>query len=339
MTWFAVDDSFHGHPKLADLEQGKHFAEAIALWTISGSWCAAHLTDGWIPSAQFRRLVPFQVTKAAAELVRVGLWIESEGGYRFRDWNHYQPTKDEVESRREGSAARTRKSRQKAKEKSAASATDDVGNGACNALQERDQRASDTSVTLSRPDPSPVHSYECTSAPPRESPMDRMFASLSTTTAQAHEADAIVARFEAGWKRKAGSSLGVQPKRERERALALLAWAKSESADDPGAVVESAAEAAAADQEVRNSGSPWAWFCAKPGKYLAVARARTAQGGDEILRLADESNRLLNAANEALRAGNRNEHYRLVDESQKIAQKCEKLKKETGWKPQPKVAR
>lgn len=156
MTWFAVDDSFHGHPKVADLEDGKHFATALALWTLAGSWCAHHLTNGRVPTAQLRKLVPFPATGPAAELVRVGLWEEVVGGFQFRDWADYQPTKDEVEEKRAKGAARTRKSRNRAKRLNIEAAgnavtpsvTDDVSNA---------------SVTLPRPDPTRPHltSFEC----------------------------------------------------------------------------------------------------------------------------------------------------------------------------------
>jgi hypothetical protein len=115
MTWFAVDDGFHGHKKLAALESGPSFAEAIALWTVTGSWCASQLTDGDVPRGQLRKLVPFDFDRAAAELVRVELWDATDGGYQFRDWAEYQPTKEEVEAKRSAAVSRSRKYRQRAK--------------------------------------------------------------------------------------------------------------------------------------------------------------------------------------------------------------------------------
>lgn len=160
MTWFAVDDSFFGHPKLAELEAGPCFAQAIALWTVAGSWCAHHLTDGRVPAAQLRRLVPFGTARATSELVRVGLWTEADGGYQFRDWTHYQPTKTEVEESRAKSAARTRKSRMIARERSASESCDtDVSNVACNGVTRTVTDAVTSGVTnaldtLPRPVPS-----------------------------------------------------------------------------------------------------------------------------------------------------------------------------------------
>ena len=106
MPWFKVDDRLYSHPKLAALEAGKHFAEAVALWCIAGSWCASQLTDGGVPMAQLRRLVPFDARKAAGELVRVRLWEEVEDGYRFRSWDEYQPSRESVVTKRQKTAAK-----------------------------------------------------------------------------------------------------------------------------------------------------------------------------------------------------------------------------------------
>jgi hypothetical protein len=51
----------------------------------------------------------------AEELVRAGLWDIAEGGWMFRDWVDYQPTKAEVEAERD--AARERMKRVRAKKK------------------------------------------------------------------------------------------------------------------------------------------------------------------------------------------------------------------------------
>jgi hypothetical protein len=128
VTWFKVDDGFHGHPKVAALEDGPCFAEAVALWTLAGSWSAKHLTDGNVPCNALRRLVPFCYKAAAAELVRVGLWESHSGGWRFRDWTEYQPTKDKVKQAREKTRERVRDHRQRH------TAGNAVTNAECNAV-------------------------------------------------------------------------------------------------------------------------------------------------------------------------------------------------------------
>lgn len=113
MTWFKVDDSFCDHPKVEDLLDGDYAAQAIALWTLAGSWCAKQLTDGAISAAKVRRLGVSDAESAAAELVRVGLWEREGDGYRFRDWAEYQPTRESVVQERERKARNMRNSRGK----------------------------------------------------------------------------------------------------------------------------------------------------------------------------------------------------------------------------------
>ena len=99
MPWFKVDDGFHGHPKVLDLS-----VAAVGVWALAGSWCAKYLTDGHVTHKALGRLGG--TLDHATELVDAGLWIESDGGYQFKDWEDYQPLKDDVEAERE--AARER---------------------------------------------------------------------------------------------------------------------------------------------------------------------------------------------------------------------------------------
>jgi hypothetical protein len=107
MTWFKVDDSFHAHPKLMALSFG-----ARGLWVTAGSWSAHYLTDGVVKS---------HVTAAwrvedtlIGELVESGLWEPIEGGWRFHDWQKYQPSKAEILAKRAATTERKRKSRETA---------------------------------------------------------------------------------------------------------------------------------------------------------------------------------------------------------------------------------
>jgi hypothetical protein len=94
MPWFKVDDQLATHPKVAHAGLA-----AMGLWVKAGSWCAQHLTDGFVPNGTLR-ILGANKTHAAA-LVRVGLWIEVEGGYQFRDWLDYQPSRAHVQDVRE----------------------------------------------------------------------------------------------------------------------------------------------------------------------------------------------------------------------------------------------
>lgn len=98
MTWFKIDDSFYDHPKVEDLEPS-----AIGIWTLSGTYCARHLTDGFVTRAKVRRFGASE--EDIASLVASGLWHETEKdgkpGYQFHDWEVQNPTRDAVMEKRE----------------------------------------------------------------------------------------------------------------------------------------------------------------------------------------------------------------------------------------------
>jgi len=93
MPWVKLDDKFPDHPKVVA-------AGPMAGWLyICGlAYANRMLTDGFIPTAQVRRLVDIRGTQALADrLVEVGLWHQMEGGYQIHDYLEYQPSKDAAE--------------------------------------------------------------------------------------------------------------------------------------------------------------------------------------------------------------------------------------------------
>ncbi|WP_031467120.1 hypothetical protein [Sciscionella sediminilitoris] len=94
MPWFKVDDSFYDHPKVFDAPDS-----AVALWTRAGSWSARNLTDGFVPANLPARLCDTPETAVQALLDR-GLWRRTKGGYRFHEWDSYQPTAAQVKDLR-----------------------------------------------------------------------------------------------------------------------------------------------------------------------------------------------------------------------------------------------
>lgn len=108
MPWFKIDDGFHGHPKVFELS-----LEAVGIWTLAGSWCAKYLTDGAVTGKAIARLGGSPAL--CEELVAAGLWLVIPDGYQFKDWDDYQPLKDDVEAERE--AARERMKAVRAKKK------------------------------------------------------------------------------------------------------------------------------------------------------------------------------------------------------------------------------
>lgn len=108
MTWFRVDDTLAFHRKTVAAGNA-----AMGLWVRAGSWCAQQLTDGFVPTEIATTLgTAPQITR----LVRARLWAEVEGGYTFHQWGEEgrQPTRDEVETRRERQRDRQRLHRERA---------------------------------------------------------------------------------------------------------------------------------------------------------------------------------------------------------------------------------
>lgn len=96
MAWVRLDDGFAEHPKIEE-------AGPLAAWLHVAAlcYCNRHLTDGFIPAGKVKRLadVP-NVSRHIGALVKVGMWMEVEGGYAIHDYLQYQPSRDEVEKGR-----------------------------------------------------------------------------------------------------------------------------------------------------------------------------------------------------------------------------------------------
>ena len=148
MPWMKIDDSFESHPKVKSIPKGKR-TKAIGLWTLAGSWCARHLTDGFLPSYMVGELGG---TKAESSLlVSASLWHEVDDGFTFHDWTDHQPSRAKVEEEREAAKERMRAARERKKGASSGSvrANDSVSppNGS------GEVRPTPRSVTPTRPDP------------------------------------------------------------------------------------------------------------------------------------------------------------------------------------------
>lgn len=104
LPWFRVDDAFHSHPKVLACSPA-----AIGLWTLAGSWCAAHLTDGYISDRELRHLLPRGSAQLASILVSNGLWTRMASGYQFHDWDAKNLTRERWERERENSRDRQRR--------------------------------------------------------------------------------------------------------------------------------------------------------------------------------------------------------------------------------------
>lgn len=160
MAWFKVDDAFHASRKVKSIPPRQRLA-AVGLWAIAGSWCSQEKTDGYVPEYMLREWGA--TAKTIGALVQSGLWAEIRGGFEFRSWLDYNPSKAQVEAERAASKARMSASRERKRAKGAGSAgaSDDVA----------PQHPSNTPTVLQRPDPTrpdPTHKEEkepCSTAP------------------------------------------------------------------------------------------------------------------------------------------------------------------------------
>lgn len=111
MSWFKVDDTFYRSKKVRKL--GADRLQAVGLWTMCGVWSADNLTDGFVPWEVVESWDPSR--ESADRLITVGLWseaeVDDEKGIRFHDWTDYQPTREQVEKRRNEARERMRKLR------------------------------------------------------------------------------------------------------------------------------------------------------------------------------------------------------------------------------------
>lgn len=135
MPTFKVDDCFAHHPKTIALLERPRGAEAIGLWVLAGSYCARYKLDGFISTAQLRRLG--LDLELATLLVEAGFWVEGDHrdvspgespgdnpgespprvpGYTFRDWLKWNESKADVEARRERDREKKRKQRTKSQD-------------------------------------------------------------------------------------------------------------------------------------------------------------------------------------------------------------------------------
>lgn len=101
MSWIRLDDNFAEHPKVMALNRDR--LAGIGLWNIAASYCARHLTDGFVPAAFLQGQAPVRLSR---RMVEVGLFIPCDGGYRLHDWLDYNPSRETVmEERRKKQAA------------------------------------------------------------------------------------------------------------------------------------------------------------------------------------------------------------------------------------------
>jgi hypothetical protein len=98
MSWFRLDDKFHGNPKVMAAGNA-----AVGLWIRCATYCADHLTDGKVPknlAKTYGKLVEIRA------LLDAGMWVETDTHYVMPDYLDYNPSRQRVVGEREEAKAR-----------------------------------------------------------------------------------------------------------------------------------------------------------------------------------------------------------------------------------------
>lgn len=102
MPWVRLDDTFPEHPKVEQVGPLAGWLHVCAL-----CYCNRNLTDGFIPAARVPKLADIpKPSTHVRQLIRAGMWLETEGGYQIHDFLKYQPSKAKVEAEREAAKER-----------------------------------------------------------------------------------------------------------------------------------------------------------------------------------------------------------------------------------------
>jgi len=111
--WFKVDDRFHSSRKVMAIPRRLRLS-AVGLWAVAGSWTAGEELDGFVPAYMVDEWGG--TDELVDALVASGLWEEAPGGTRFAKWAEWQPTREQLDERREHE--RVRKAEWRAKKAS-----------------------------------------------------------------------------------------------------------------------------------------------------------------------------------------------------------------------------
>lgn len=252
MPWGKMDDKFHRNRKVRQLRRIEGGREALGVWTYWWSWC---LDDPELTGIVPRDELPEADLQAAKLLVDVELWDVVDDGYQFHDFNDYNPTRDQVESKKTADRERMAAKRSHASRENVASDSHANPSG-------RPTRVASTRDPVpSRPDPdlstennSHLSIPDTNHAQARtgfdSSDLERLFSQLRAQTP-------------GGGKFKAQRS-------DYLRAQSAVEWAHSESPANPlSAARESIAKFLVHARGREADGWPfWAW-ANDPGRWFA----------------------------------------------------------------------
>jgi hypothetical protein len=105
VSFAALDDKFHSHPKV--LQAGN---AAAGLYARSLAYCADQLTDGFVPEAWAKAN---GTQGEIRSLLGAKLWRKSRRGFQLPDYLDYNPSREKVLQKRGSAAERKRRSRER----------------------------------------------------------------------------------------------------------------------------------------------------------------------------------------------------------------------------------
>lgn len=154
MAWYKVDDRLPTSRKLMRIPRAQRKA-AIGVWTLAGAWSMHEMTDGFVPAYAIEEWGGDE--DDAHALVCAGMWEDDERdgdpGWQFVNWDEYQPTKADVEAKRERDRERKRNQPRDKGGKFAGRTVDAVDSARNDTESER--TAADSTVPLPSP-PLPI---------------------------------------------------------------------------------------------------------------------------------------------------------------------------------------
>jgi hypothetical protein len=111
VAWARLDDGFFCHPKVTrvwDINPG-----AVGLWVRLISYCSKYETDGFVPEVTVAMLSP-DLSERTAQLDALieGRAIQRhEDGFVIRDYLDYNPSRAQIDEKRESDRLRKQKAR------------------------------------------------------------------------------------------------------------------------------------------------------------------------------------------------------------------------------------
>jgi hypothetical protein len=210
VTWVRIDDGFDEHPKVEALLDGDdelRSLAAIGLWTLTMSNSGRRLTDGDVSRRTIRRFAQKHGADLAERLVGAGMYEAADDGYRVHDFLDFNPSRSEIEAKRE----RDRRRKDGGRRSDSDASPDDVAVDSARIPRGRAADAGETRGGVAEesgaPDPSPYPT-------PRASPPNPPQAGSSVNFPDRKAGQGNGRRRERDRARQAEHDLAASPTRE-----------------------------------------------------------------------------------------------------------------------------